>query len=314
MKKVVLLITISLVLLSCSSDNRKNLKRTDTPTSGFAEFVSDDCFAPIINNEIAVFEALNQEAFVTPRYTNEVEAINLMLKDSLRLAVLARDLTEEEKQGLRNKKLDPRSQKIAIDGIALIINNENTDSLISVPQLKRIMTGEITSWKEVNPGSKYNNMTVVFDNPNSSTVRFIKDSICKDKPLFEGLRALDNNQAVLDFVAKTPNSMGVIGVNWISNPKDSTNLTFSTQIRVMSVSRSEPATRNNSYQPQPAFLALGDYPLTRDVYVVLTDLRGTLQAGLVRFLAGDRGQRIILKAGLVPATRPVRLVTVSDKF
>jgi len=312
MNKVVLIFALFLTFVSCSE--RKKITRTDTPTSGFASFVGDDCYAPIINDQFKVFEALNQEAFLTPYYTNEVEAVNLMLKDSLRLAVLARDLTEDEKQGLRNKNLNPRSQKIAIDGIALIINKENNDSLISIPRLTKIMTGELTSWKEINPDSKYDAISVVFDNPNSSTVRFIKDSICREKPLFDGLRAMDNNQSVLDYVARTPNSMGIIGVNWISNPKDSTNLTFSDKIRVMSISRTEPATRNNSYQPLPAFLALGNYPLTRDVYVVLTDLRGTLLSGFMNFLSGDRGQRIMLKAGLVPATRPVRLVSVSDHY
>ncbi|NDW17950.1 phosphate ABC transporter substrate-binding protein [Dysgonomonas sp. 216] len=312
MNRIALIFAVSVLFFSCGE--RKKGTRTDTTTSGFAEFVCDDCYAPIIKNEIQVFEALNHEAFVTTHYTNEVEAVNLILKDSLRVAVLARDLSENEKESLRNKKLNPRSQKIAIDGIALIINKENTDSLISVPNLKKIMTGEITSWKELNPDSKYDDITVVFDNPNSSTVRFIKDSICRETPLYDGLKAMENNQAVLDYVAKTKNSMGVIGVNWISNPNDSTNLTFNSKVTVMSVSRYEPARRSNSFQPYPAFLALGDYPLTREMYVVLTDLRGTLQSGIMAFLASDRGQRIILKSGLVPATRPVRLISVSEHF
>ncbi|GAB6012342.1 PstS family phosphate ABC transporter substrate-binding protein [Viscerimonas tarda] len=303
---------LCVVLYSCSNGGKAT--RTDTYTSGFAVFVSDDCFAPIVEEEINVFEALTPDASLMALYTSEVEAVNMLLKDSVRLAILGRDLTEAERQGIkaRNEKLNPRSQKIAIDGIALIINKENTDSLISASQIQEIMTGGLTSWKQLNPQSNYDNIAVVFDNPNSSTVRFIKDSICFDKPLYEGLRAQETNQSVLDYVAKTPNALGVIGVNWISNPNDTTNLSFTDKIRVMSVSRSYPATEDNSYQPLPAFLALGDYPLTRDVYIVLTDLRGTLPAGFVDFVAKDRGQRIILKAGLVPATRPVRLIRMKD--
>lgn len=314
MRKVGLFcILLSLTIFS-ACNQRIKVTRTDTPTSGVAEIASDDCFSPIVQEEIDVFEALNKDASIIPIYGSEVDAINLLLKDSLRLVIAARDLTDAEKQGLLNKQLQPRTQKIAVDGIALIINNQNTDSLISVPQIKKIMTGEIDSWKQINPRSKYDKIAVVFDNPNSSTVRFIKDSINRGDPLAEHLKAQENNKAVLDYVAKTPNAMGVIGVNWISNPTDTTNLSFNDKVRVMSVSKVEPATRQSSFQPYAAYLALGEYPLRRDVFVITSDLRGTLPTGFVSFLVGDRGQRIILKAGLIPATRPMRLITVQDSF
>lgn len=315
MRKVFLFSIVILLLASCSSKGERTL-RTDTTTSGVAEFVSDDCFARIVQQEADVFEAKNKEAFLIPTYTSEVDAVNLLLKDSVRLAVLARDLTEDEKLGIknRNRELNPRSQKIAIDGIALIINKENSDSIISVPTLKEIVTGEITSWKQINPDSKLDKMVVVFDNKNSSTVRFIIDSICVDKPLYTGLNALNNNEEVLEYVSKTPNAMGFIGVNWISNPNDTTNLSFTSKIRVMQVSRTHPASVDNSYPPLPGLLAIGKYPLTRDVYIVITDLKGTLLSGFTNFVAGDTGQRIILKSGLVPATRPVRVIMVKDSF
>lgn len=315
MRKVGLFCMLLLItIFSACNGGQIKVTRTDTPTSGVAKIAVDDCFAPIIKEQIDVFEALNDEASIKPIFSNEVNVINLLLKDSVRLIIAARDLTDAEKQGLLNKKLQARSQKIAIDGIALIINKENTDSLISLSTLKKIMTGEIDSWKSINPQSKYDKISVVFDNPNSSTVRFIKDSINRGEPLAERLKAQDNNKAVLDYVAKTPNAMGVIGVNWINNPVDSTNLSFSDNIRVMSVSKNDNPTVKNSFQPFAAFLALGEYPLRRDVYVILSDLRETLPAGFTSFVADDRGQRIILKAGLVPATRPMRLITIKEKF
>lgn len=304
---------VAILSMSCSNREAKVL-RTDTPTSGYAEIAVDDCFAPIIDEQINVFEATYPDASIIPHYLGETDALNLILQDSIRLVVAARDLTENEKEVIRSKKLMPRSQKIAIDGIALIINKENTDSLISVSALKKIMTGEISSWKELNPQSKYNEISVVFDNPSSSTVRYIKDSINGGQALGENLRAQNGNKAVLDYVSKTPNAMGVIGVNWISNPNDTTNLSFIDNITVMSVSRSETPTLSNSFQPFPAYLAIGEYPLTRDVYIILSDLRGTLQAGFVNFVSGDIGQRIILKAGLVPATKPVRLIQQKENL
>ncbi|HCO67512.1 MAG TPA: phosphate ABC transporter substrate-binding protein [Dysgonomonas sp.] len=307
-----ILVCVAILTISC---NRKvKVLRTDTPTSGYAEIAVDDCFAPIIDEQINVFESSYPDASIVPHYLGEIDALNLLLQDSIRLVIAARDLTEPEKESIRSRKLVPRSQKIAVDAIALIINKENTDSLISVSALKKIMTGEISSWKELNPQSKYNDISVVFDHPNSSTLRYIRDSINGGEALGSALRAQNGNKAVLDYVSNTPNAMGVIGVNWISNPNDTTNLSFIDNIRVMSVSRSDVATPANSYQPFPAYLAIGEYPLKRDVYVILSDLRGTLQAGFVSFVAGDIGQRIILKAGLVPATKPVRLIQQKENL
>lgn len=315
-KDIYLLLVISIIIgISSCNKSEKRILRTDTLTSGVATIGIDDCFAPIIKEEIAVFEGLNEEALLNPVYGNEVDIVKLLLQDSLRLIVAARDLTSNEKQIIKQNNLQPRSQKIAVDGIALIINKENNDSVISISTLKKIMLGNITSWKQLNSESNLGNIMVVFDNKNSSTVRFIKDSInTGDAIAGKSLHALKTNKEVIDYVSKTPNAMGIIGVNWISNLNDTTHNSFIKDIRVMSVSKSETATVDNSFKPFPAYLALGDYPLTRDVYIILSDLRGTLPAGFVNFVAGDSGQRIILKAGLLPATRPMRVVSIQDSF
>lgn len=308
------IILLALVLTFPSCNRGPKVTRTDTITSGNASVVCEDCFAPIIDEEIQVFEGLNGNAQINPVYTNEVDAMKLFLKDSIRLIIAARDLTPAESQSIRSRNLIPRSCKIATDGIALIINRNNRDSIISVSSLKKIFAGDIQSWNKIYPGSGLGKIKVVFDNPNSSTVRYIKDSISGGRPFGKNIRAMNNNQAVIDFVAKTPNALGVIGVNWISNRKDTTNLSFTEKIRVMSVSPYDDARADNSYQPYAAYLALAKYPLTRDIYVIISDIAGGLPSGFMQFITGDKGQRIILKAGLVPATRPTRLISVRDKI
>ena len=176
------------------------------------------------------------------------------------------------------------------------------------------MTGAAKTWRELDPSLPDASVTVVFDSPGSSTARFIRDSVCAGALLQGNLFAQKDNRSVIEHVAKDRNALGVLGVNWISNPNDSLQLTFNRAVKVLSVSRSHPATAGSSYLPVPARLYLRDYPLTRDVYIVLTDLRGTLPAGFTHFVAGDRGQRIILKSGLVPATRPIRTVEIKETF
>ena len=316
MKKISCYLFLLLTLLSACNRHKNAITRTDTLTSGDAMIVSDECFAPVVQEEIAVFTGLNMEAFITPVYTSEAEAFKLLLEDSIRTLIATREFTTAEKEYIKSMKRTPRSQKIAIDGIALIIHPDNTDSLISLSTIQKIMSGEYKDWNDFaqikNPSSRP--LTVVFDNPNSSTVRFIKDSVCNGQMISNDLLAADSNRAVIDYVASHPNAIGIIGVNWISNLKDTNQLDFINTVQVMAVSSEDVPTNSNSYKPYPAYLGNGQYPLRRDVYIHLTDVRGGLPAGFVAFVAGDSGQRIILKAGLVPATRPTRLINVKDNF
>lgn len=304
-------IFLTVILFSCQ--NKIKDKFTDTYSSGVIKIAVDENFQPIVQEEIDVFEALNPKAGIKPQYTNEVEAMNLLLKDSVRLVIATRPLSDNEIKYFKSKTFYPRSYKFATDGIALIINNHNSDSLITVGQIRRILTGEVTNWKEIYPNSKLGKFQLVFDNQNSSTVRYAIDSICNGKQLSKSLFAQNTNSEVINFVSKTPNAIGIIGVNWLGNTKDTTNLSFKNEIRVMSVSGEATATKSNSYKPFQAYLFYGYYPLTRNIFIILNDPRGSLPSGFTSFLTSDRGQRIILKSGLVPATQPIRIVHIKDE-
>ena len=323
MKNLSLIVCIFAFIFLFSCSDQRKITRTDTPTSGIAEIAVDECFAPVIQEQVDVFGALNHEALVIPIFTSENEAFNLFMKDSLRVIIATRQLTANETQIIKERKQAPRTQRLAIDGIALIVNKENMDTLITVSDIKKIMTGKIKDWKEINPKSKLGEISVVFDSPNSSTVRFIKDSICGGEPLSQNVKARSAdsvknvnlqertpNQQVIDYVASTPNALGIIGVNWISNPSDTTNLSFINKINVMAVSRAEEATDRNSYQPFAAYIGLEKYPLSRSLYIIISDVRGGLPSGFVNFAAGERGQRIVYKAGLYPAYGLTRVVSV----
>lgn len=300
------------ILVSCNRKPKDG--RTDTSTSGVIEIAADESFQPIVQEEVDVFEGIFPLAGIVPRYTTEVNAINLLLKDSVRLAITTRTLTAEEMNSFHSRQFYPQEIKLATDGLALIINRQNPDTLISMRDIRRILTGEVKNWKEVYPASHLKEIRVVFDNPNSSTVRFATDSICGGKPLSTTeVKALRTNQQVIDYVAQTPGAMGFIGVNWLGNRSDTTNLSFRDEIRVMAVSAEEVATSENSFKPYQAYLYYGDYPLARSIYILLNDPRNSLPWGFASFLTSDRGQRIILKSGLVPATQPVRIVDVKDE-
>lgn len=303
---------IMMALLAACQQKPKD-KYTDTYTSGTISITADESFEPIVQEEIDVFEGLFPMAKINPRYVTEVEAINQLLADSVRLAITSRRLTTEEMDYFHARKFYPKEIKIATDGIALIVNRSNTDTLISVKDVRRILTGKVSRWDELYPASKQGDIRLVFDNKNSSTVRFAIDSICRGNALSANVSALHTNKEVIEFVKNTPNAIGVLGVNWLSDRNDSTGLTFYKEVNVMSVSAQDKATAANSYKPYQAYLFYGNYPLTRSIYALLNDPRSALPWGFASFITSDRGQRIILKSGLVPATQPVRIVNIKDE-
>lgn len=302
-------------LVSSCGNNQAKQGPTDTITSGLISISVDESFAPIIEQEIDVFENQYNQASIIPLYSSEVDAINLLLKDSVQLAITTRKLSEGETAGLeQDHKLFPQTIMLATDAVAIIINKDNSDSLLTIGQLRKILSGEITSWKQLNPKSKQGDITIVFDNPNSGMLRFLRDSIANGTPLSDKLFAQNGNKEVIDYVAQTPGAMGVVGVSWILDQTDTTRLTFDPKIRVMAITDQAKADQYNTYKPYQAYMATGEYPLSRYVYGILTEPRDGLATGFVTFLASDKGQRVILRAGLVPATQSIRLVNVRDNL
>lgn len=304
---------LSLLLLSSCQPRPKD-GRTDTYSSGSVAIAVDAGFQPILEEERTVFEALNPAATLRPHYLTEVDAVNLLLRDSVRLAITSRRLTPQEMESMHSRKFFPQEIRLATDGLALIVNRQNNDTLISTADIRRILTGKATRWSDLYPhSSRRGDLTLVFDNRNSSTVRFAIDSICRGEPLAETrVKALRTNREVIDYVKRTPDAIGIVGVNWLSDRNDSTGLTFYKEVHVMSVSTEPVATPENSYKPYQAYLYYGKYPLARPLYILLNDPRNGLSWGFGTFLTTDRGQRIILKSGLVPATQPVRVVNIND--
>ncbi|MFV0471914.1 MAG: PstS family phosphate ABC transporter substrate-binding protein [Paludibacteraceae bacterium] len=311
MKKPIFILTllVSVFMLSCTKE-KKDKNSENTLHSGYIKIAVDETMANVMRSETEVFEGL-YPAKIDVVYAPENDAVKMLLEDSVRLAVTARPLSAQELKYLRDKTFRPNSIRIAIDAVAVIIHPSNPDSIINVQNLKRILTGEVKNWNQIYPSSTLGNIQVVFDNTNSSIVRYIADSVCRDKPLSKNLNALNLNREVVEYISKTPNAMGLIGVSLISNEYDSISQDFNKKIQVMRVSTSEHPDRTNSVQPYQYYMYTMKYPLTRDIYILLNDPRGELPKGFTNFVAGDKGQRIILRAGLLPVTMPVNKVVIN---
>jgi len=316
MKRFLFFGLVFFLFLSLGSCKKKPKDRwTDTLNSGIIKIACDEDFKNLMDAEIDAFQAsTNYAAIINPIYANENEVINLLLEDSVRFALTTRGLSASEQKAFADKQMVVRKFVVAFDGIALIINKANPDSLLSLSTLKKILTGEITRWSQINPNSSLDTIRVIFDNNKSGILRYVADSITgKSGSLSPNLYALGNSAELIQKVSDLPNAIGIVGFNLISD--DAFWKTYN-KLRLMRIGKDEKVTLENTYLPYAGDIKNENYPLWRTIYVLLSDPKSGLSSGLSIFLAHDVGQMVVLKSGLLPAvTDPQnRSVKIVDAY
>ncbi|MFN5024448.1 MAG: PstS family phosphate ABC transporter substrate-binding protein [Bacteroidota bacterium] len=307
-----LLLTVVLLACACGQSG-SNKKNDDTATSGHIYIAADESIRPIIEAQEAVFESIYPKAHIDIIYTNEFNAIKLLADDSVRLAIVTRDMYADEQAPMDAIKIRPRYSPVAYDAIAIILNQENHDTVFTIEQLANILNGTYTHWNQLNPAYSSKSINVVFDSPKSGAVRMLRDSLLKGGELGKQCFAVHSNRDVIDYVANNKDALGIIGVAWISDRDDSTSNSFIKRIRVAELVPHNPETAEAStMKPYQAYIALKQYPLWRKVQIISREARVGLGTGFASFVASDRGQRIVLKSGLVPALAPVRIVQLNS--
>ena len=272
----------------------------DTPTSGQITISVDETFKPLIDSEIDTFEKIYTYADVEVNYKPEAEVFNDLMQGNIRLIIVPRNLKKDELEEFNRWEIVPKITKIAYDAIALIGSNDLVDTTLTLTDLNGLLIGK-------NPPS-FKNTKIIFDNSKSSTIRFLMEKTGVTK-LSDNCYALDSNNAVIEYVSKEKNCIGVIGVNWISDKDDTSHLGFLKSFKVLEI---ESSTSREYYKPFQAYIAQKFYPLWREVYIISKEAYTGLGTGLTAFIASERGQRIVLKFGLVPATMPIRLVELIE--
>ncbi|RPE09913.1 phosphate ABC transporter substrate-binding protein, PhoT family [Chitinophaga lutea] len=280
-------ICITFVAVSCTQRQSKQGKEQDTATSGTIRISVDETYQPLIEAEIKVFQSLYPKTKIIAEYKPEIDCFKDLFNDSARMIIVTRDLKPEEREYFKKEKIRPQCMQLATDAVALVVNNANPDSILTMDQVRQIMTGKAEKpWQ------------IVFDNQNSSTVRFIQDSINKGAPLPATTMAAKTNPEVIDYITKNKNAIGVIGVNWISDTSDPKVIDFNTKVTTVKL-------RGDGYtdfvKPYQFYIGMKSYPLTRGMFYVLKEPYQGLGAGFATFLGGQEGQLLIGRYKLYPA-------------
>jgi phosphate transport system substrate-binding protein len=270
--------------------NEKGKHQTDTINSGTIHISVDESFKPVIEEEIRVFEQSFPNAHIVAHYKTEADCFKDMFDDTLnRMVIVTRGLTREEDDFFLDKlKYLPHWDNIANDAITLIVNTKSNDTLFTIERLRAQLSGQTNR-----------DQKIVFDGLNAtSTVRFVMDSILKGK-IFDTsvVQAVKNSQEVIDYIAKTENAIGFVGISWIGNPEDSAQVNMLNKVKIAYVScvgcDNEPFVK-----PMQASILTRRYPLVRGLYYILKENYSGLGTGFVNFLNQERGQLIFKRAYL----------------
>lgn len=300
-------------LIACSSGPAKQ-EYTDTPTSGDILIVVDESYQPLIQVQLDTFMKIYKYARIRAKYLPETEVFNeLITNDSVRLAIVARPLDSAETSYFDGRKIIPRVTRAAIDAVALVMNKSNTDTTLKLSALDAIFCGRVRTWKQIHPGSVSDSIRVVFDKSGSSNTRYLQETFRVKHPLPSNWFAVQSNAEVIEYVSNNPGALGVVSVNWISDRDDSSVNAFLKKVTVVEIASADTSGANvEYYKPYQAYIALKQYPLTRDVLMISREGRNGLGTGFASFVAGDLGQRLVRLMGMLPATMPVRIVKINS--
>jgi phosphate transport system substrate-binding protein len=292
-----------LVLFFQGCSNRSAEKKVDKFDNGTIYISCDESFKPVIDAEVEVYQASYPDAHINVQYKPEADCLRDFGVDSIRMIISTRGFSEKERQFMIDSlKVGPVQATVAHDAIAVIVHPEAKDSFFTMNRIRDLVSGNL---KE--------NLIPVFDGLKAtSTVRFMIDSVLKGNNLGKNVVAAQSSEGVIDYVSKTPNAVGFIGVSWVGNKEDSSQQSFLKKIRLARLESTDSA---NAYVlPVQYLIYTKSYPMVRDLVYVLREQQYGLGGAFANFLKSDRGQLIFRRAYLQPAKKPfyVRRAELKD--
>ncbi|MFN6943691.1 MAG: PstS family phosphate ABC transporter substrate-binding protein [Cytophagaceae bacterium] len=297
-------------LISCGGEE-KNEKIKDTPVSGELRIYADESFLPIIEAQAGTFQYSYPKATIKLECFSETEVITKFLNKETEAIVTGRDLTDDERNYIKDLERTFAIHKIATDAVAFIVHKDFPLDELSKEQILAVFAGQHKKWESLDHKLSSQNIDIVFDRSGSSNYKILTDSLHFNK---ENLNvfAAGTNEKVFEYVRSHPEALGIIGANWISDYDDPQVKERLKHVKVLDVSVKNQEGVYVAYNPFQSDLMTDHYPFLRNIYYINYTSRTGLPTGLASFILSDRGQRIMLKSGLMPAQIPAREIQIRN--
>ena len=282
MKKIIALVLTALLALSlvaCGSESKTDDTKTDDQPAALTGTVSTDgstSMEKVIGALSESFMAQNSGVTVNYNPRGSGSGITAVQEGTCDIGLSSRALKDEEKSaGLKETVL-------AYDGIAIIVHPDNPVSDLSVEQLAKLYTGEITNWKDVGGNDAE---VVLIGREAASGTRDGFESITGTKDKCQYRQELTSTGDVITAVSQNPDAIGYAS---LASVKDSVKA-----LNVDGVTPSEATVKDGSYKVQrpfvlvtmegkelsPAAQAFFDYAISSDAASIIAKAGAVAVAG-----------------------------------
>lgn len=274
-KMKMILVTVSILMLSISVIGcAKNSETTGNPSSDSKNFTvtlaGSTSVYEVAEPLAQAFEEKYSNSSIEVQGGGSTTGVTQAISRAADIGMASRELKESEKgQGLVE-------HKIAVDGIAIVINSDNPVTDLTIEQIKGLFTGTITNWKEV--GGKDLPVVVVSREPGSGTRGAFEEILKIDDMVLETIVS-DSTGGVRTTVSGNENSIGYISTG---------ALEFS--VKALKVNGVECTTSN---------ISSGSYPISRPFLMLTNGQPDSNTQMFLDFVFSEEGQNIIEDKGYV---------------
>ena len=209
------------------------------------------------------------------------------------IAMSSRNIKEKEIGLAKQKGINPNEVKVALDGLAVVVNPANPISRLTLDQLAGIFTGRISSWKEL--GGKAGKIVILSREVNSGTHVYFKEHVLRrndpnsKEEFAPGALMLSSSQAIADEVAGNSDAIGYYGMGYIS-----------TKQKAVAVAKDD---KSEYVEPKIENVINGKYPISRPLFLYTNGVPQGLVKKFVDFTLSKEGQDIVLATDFVPINR-----------
>ncbi|MCL5020210.1 MAG: substrate-binding domain-containing protein, partial [Bacteroidetes bacterium] len=174
--------------------------------------------SPVVTKIADKFMELYSKAHITVHAVPTRLAIAKLLNNETNLVVTSRYFNKGELEAMKKYKIEADSTRVALDGVAVIVNSRNTISRMSTDQLRDVFDGKTTMWGKLEP-SFQGRIIPALESPNSGTLEYFKDRVLGNEN-FTAAYPCTTMASVYSFVGKTRDAIGLISSNWLNSGPD----------------------------------------------------------------------------------------------
>ncbi len=283
----------------------------NVPTGSFS-YGGSTTFAPIrlvVDSALQTGRPEFRLQYVSPAEgaPSSTTGIKMLLNRQLDFSQSSRPVKEAEQAMAQQLGTTLQEVPIAIDGIAIGVNPSLSVPGLTLEQLKGIYTGQIQNWREVG-GPDLSIVAISRPINSGGTVSNFQETVLGGKPFDPAVQFVDTTTQALQHLGNTPG-----GIYYASVPEVVPQCTIKTLAIGRTADRLVAPYREPSIRPEqcPAqrnqinetVLQSGDYPLTRNLYVIWKQDNGrSQQAGqaYAALMQTEKARALLRQAGFAP--------------